>query len=217
MQRVLILGAGGHAQVVADSLLRAHAAGEAVCPIGYLDDRSHLHGHTLLGLPVLGSLADIDDVPRDASVVAIGDNATRQRVFTSLQQRGERFVVVRHPHAIVAPDVHLAPGTMISAGVIVNPGSTIGANVILNTGCTVDHHNQIADHVHIAPGVHTGGDVSVGEGTLLGIGATIMPQRRVGAWSVVGAGAVVVRDIADHTIVMGVPAHVVGQTQTKAH
>ena len=86
---------------------------------------------------------------------------------------------------------------MICANVVINPGAVIGDNVILNTGCTVDHHNHIGSFAHIAPGVHLGGDVYIGEGTLVGIGAAVMPQRTVGAWSRIGAGAVVVENILD--------------------
>lgn len=203
---VLILGAGGHAQVVAEAMWRAHEAGSPLRPIGYLDDDAALHGQERLGLPVWGSLVMVTTVAHDAVVLAIGDNRTRQEIFARLLQRGEYFATIIHPHAIVSADVAVGAGTVVLAGAIVNTGSVIGANVILNTGCTVDHHNQIGDHAHIGPGAHLGGDVLVGAGALIGIGAVVMPQRQVGPWAIVGAGAVVARDVGDHSIVVGVPA-----------
>jgi acetyltransferase-like isoleucine patch superfamily enzyme len=89
----------------------------------------------------------------------------------------------------------------------------IGDNVILNTGCTVDHHNRIGNHARIAPGVHLSGDVTIGEGTLVGIGATMIPQRTVGAWSVIGAGSVVTRDIPAYATAVGMPARVIRREQ----
>jgi sugar O-acyltransferase (sialic acid O-acetyltransferase NeuD family) len=207
--RALILGAGGHAQVVADILLRMQEANVAITPIGYLDDNPALAGKRLLGLPVLGEIAQLPNIPHDGIVVAIGGNATRQRLFKTWGSRGEHFVVACHPSAIIAPDVKLGPGSMICAGAVVNPGSVIGADAILNTGCTVDHHNHVGDHAHIAPGVHLGGDVSIGEGTLVGIGATVMPQRQVGEWSIVSAGALVHSDLGDRIVAAGVPARVI--------
>jgi sugar O-acyltransferase (sialic acid O-acetyltransferase NeuD family) len=204
--RVLIVGAGGHAQVVADILLRAAEYGRDVALAGYVDDDERLIGKTFLDALVLGRVADVAQYPHDAIVIAVGNNATRKRLFCVLLERGERVVTVSHPSAIIAPDVLIGNGSMLSAGVIVNPGSSIGANVILNTGCTVDHHNRIGDHAHIAPGVHTGGDVIVEQGALVGIGATILPHCRVGAWSRVGAGAVVCEDVPDGATVAGVPA-----------
>lgn len=211
-QRILIIGAGGHGHVVADILLQAAAHGADCQPIGYLDDNPYRHGQHALGLPVLGPIAARVTIPHDGIVIAIGDNRTRARLFTELAAAGERLVSAVHPSAIIATDVIIGPGTMICAGAIVNPGTIIGANVILNTGCTVDHHNRIGDHVHIAPGVHTGGDVVIGTGALVGIGAIVMPQRRIGAWSVAGAGALVQRDVADETVVVGVPARPLVET-----
>jgi acetyltransferase EpsM len=214
--RVLILGAGGHAQVIADILLRMQETDAEITPIGYLDDNPALAGQRLLDLPVLGDVAHLSAVPHDAVVVAIGDNVTRQRLFETLQSQGERFVIARHPSAVIAPDVRIGSGSMICAAVVINPGSVVGANAILNTGCTVDHHNCIGNHVHIAPGVHLGGDVSIGEGTLVGIAATVMPQRRVGDWSVVSAGALVHSDLADRIVAAGMPARVVRNLATES-
>lgn len=204
--RVLIVGAGGHAQVVADCLLRMAEAGYSVTPIGYVDDNPLLHGVVYLGLPVLGGLAMIPTTPHDALLLGIGSNHTRRRLYALLSEGGEHFATAIHPRAIVAPDVVIGAGTLVAAGAVINTGTTVGGNVIINTGATVDHGNQIGDHAHIAPGVHLGGDVIVGAGTLVGIGAIVMPQRTVGRWAVVGAGAVVHQPVADETTVVGIPA-----------
>ena len=204
--RVIILGAGGHAQVVADILWRMADAGADIAPVAYLDDNPALKGQAFLGVPVLGGTAVLPTVPHDAVIIAIGNNAVRQRLYETLQAAGEQFVIARHPTAVIAPDVQIGPSCMICANVVINTGSIIGANVILNTSCTVDHHNQIEDHVHIAPGAHLGGNVYIGEGTLVGIGATVMPQRQVGACSQIGAGAVVVHNLAAGITAVGIPA-----------
>lgn len=208
MTRILILGAGGHGQVVADILARSAGAGTPDRVIGYLDDNPHMHDKWLLNVQVLGHLSDIDVISHDELVLAIGDNRRRQQLFAQLSARGESFAIARHPAAVIAPDVRIGPGTVICAGVIINPGSVIGSNVILNTGCSIDHHNQIGDHAHIAPGAHLGGDVTIGEGVLIGIGAIVMPQRHIGRWSVLGAGALATHDLSDHVVAIGVPAQV---------
>jgi sugar O-acyltransferase (sialic acid O-acetyltransferase NeuD family) len=206
MQRIVILGAGGHGQVVADTLLRARDAGEPINPIGYLDDNASLRGAVFLGLPVLGDTSDLDRLAHDAVILAIGSNRTRKRLFEQLQSQGERFAIARHPSAVIAPDSQIAGAVMISARVVINTGSRVGANTILNTSCVVGHHNRIAEHVHISSGALLGGEVSVGEGALIGIGAIVMPRCTVGAWSVVGAGACVTRDVPAGITVVGVPA-----------
>jgi sugar O-acyltransferase (sialic acid O-acetyltransferase NeuD family) len=204
--RVVIVGCGGHGQVVADVLLCAARAGSDLKLIGFVDDDPAQAGLRLLGVPVLGRIEDLSQVPHEAVVVAIGDNPTRRAIFNMLSSRNERFLIARHPAAVVADSASIGPGTMICAGAIVNPYSSIGANVILNTGCTIDHHNQIGDHVHIAPGVHTGGTVTIKDDSLVGIGATIMPGLKIGVRSTVGAGALVDQDVPSGATVVGVPA-----------
>jgi sugar O-acyltransferase (sialic acid O-acetyltransferase NeuD family) len=212
--RVLVLGAGGHGQVVTDILLRMHENGSPLEPVGYLDDNPTLLGRRLLNLPVLGTIADLPAIVHQGVIVAIGDNTLRRHHFEALQAQGECLVTACHPRSTIAPDVHMGPGCMICAGVVVNSGSAIGANAILNTGCTVDHHNRIGNHVHVAPGVHLGGDVTVGEGAMIGIGATVIPQREIGAWTEVGAGSVVTKDAPPHVAVVGMPARVMRRIGT---
>ncbi len=211
MQRVIIIGAGGHAQVVADILLRAAEHGGRAVPIGYLDDNPAQHGLKLLGLLVFGAVSQCASLPHDAVIVAVGRNDLRRHLYKQLVANGEQLITAVHPSAIIAPDSTVGPGTVICAGAIINPGASIGENVILNTAASVDHHNAIGAHVHLAPGVRLGGNVRIGEGCLVGIGAIVMPQRSVGAWSVVGAGSLVHRDLPASVTVVGVPARIISE------
>jgi sugar O-acyltransferase (sialic acid O-acetyltransferase NeuD family) len=213
--RVLIIGAGGHAQVVADILLRRYEQGAGIRPVGYLDDNPHLFGKELLGLPVLGVVASCSAISHDAVIIAIGENHIRARIFHLLKQHGERFVNAIHPAAVVAPDVHLGEGVVICAGTVVNPCAAISDNVILNTCCSVDHHGNIEEHVHIAPGTHLGGNVHIETGAFIGIGSAVIPRRCIGQWAVVGAGAAVTTDIPAYATAVGVPARVIKKREAE--
>ena len=217
MPSILILGAGGHARVVADILLRAHEQAEpgaqddneTLRPAGFLDDDPGLAGTTILGLPVLGNIDRLGDVEHDAVIVAVGDNHARARIFSRMKAGGERIASAIHPRAVLAPDVRLGQGVMVCAGVVVNTATVVGEDVILNTGCTVDHHNEIGPHAHVAPGVHLGGHVRVGEGALVGIGSAAIPGASIGDWAIVGAGSVVTKEVPPHTTCVGVPTRVI--------
>jgi len=206
--RVLILGAGGHGQVVADILWRMGESGIDVTPIGFVDDAIALSGEFFLDLPVLGTMAQLNEIPHDAVVVAIGNGTIRQQIVVKLSTVGEQFFTACHPTAVIAPDVQIGVGCMVAANVVVNTGSVVGDHVILNTACTVDHHNRIGSYAHIAPGAHLGGDVQIGEGSLIGIGAVVLPQTQVGNWCTIGGGSVVVKHMADGVTAVGNPARV---------
>ncbi len=211
--RVLLVGAGGHAEVVADALLaEARARRVPIEVVGYLDDDPARLGKALVGGIVLGRLAEYATFPHDSVIVALGNNPIRQRVFLDLAGKGVVFGTARHPASVIAPNVALGDGVMIMAGVVVNTNARVGRSVILNTSCSVDHHSTIGDHAHVAPGARLGGGVSVGAGALIGIGATVMPRRRVGEGAIVGAGAVVLSDVPDHTTVVGNPARPVARS-----
>lgn len=208
--RILIIGAGGHAQVIADLCYCLAAAGSSCRPIGFVDDNPQLHGQQFLDLPVWGSIESIGEVGHDAVAIGIGHNATRRRFWEQLRASGEHVATLIHPAATIARNVLIGEGTVVFAGAIIETGSRIGANVILNTGCRINHHNRIDDHAHVGPGALTGGDVVLDTGAFLGIGATVHPQRVVGAWATVGAGATVIHPVAPHTVVAGVPARLLG-------
>ena len=202
--KVLVIGAGGHGQVVADVLRAATRAGEPIEFAGYLDDRVPQNDDG----PVLGPISAVSRIPHDCVVVAVGDNDTRARITERVRAAGEQLMVARHPTAILSDRICIGDGTMICAGVIACVEVSLGRGVILNTGCTVDHHSRVGDFAHIAPGVRIGGEVSIGERAFIGIGAVILPRVAIGRGAIVGAGAVVTRDVPPAVTVVGVPARV---------
>jgi len=196
--RIVIVGAGSQGAIVAD-ILRERA-------VGFVDDL--VPGATVLGLPVLGTIASLPEHPHDAIVVAIGDNRARRTLTESLVAQGERLATVIHPFTSIAPSAMIGEGCMISAGALVLPRATIGRGVLLNTKSSVDHDTVIGDFAHVSAGATVGGRAVIGEETLIALGATVISGVRVGARTVIGAGATVVRDIADDVVAFGVPARV---------
>lgn len=198
VRRVAILGAGGHAVMVASTLI---AAGHEVA--GFYDDDQETWGRTILGIPVLGPIREYSASNGSHAILGIGDNRTRKRLAEQLQFE---WMSVVHPFSWVHPGVTPGPGTIICAGAVVQPGARIGSHVIINTRGSVDHHCRVGDYAHLAV-AHMGGGASIDEGVFLGLGSTVLPAIHVGAWSTVGAGAVVTKDVAPDTTVVGIPAH----------
>ncbi len=207
----LIIGAGGHGQVVADLLLEM---GEDV--VGFTDIDSARHAATILGVPVLGGDEVLDGFAPHAVNLALGIGAAgddligalaaRQVIAKRLQGQGYSFPALVHLDAIVGRGCVLGDGTQLMAGAVVQAGTHIGAFAIVNSRACVDHDCRIATGVHIAPGATLGGNVDVGEGAYIGIGAAVVHGVRIGRGALIGAGAAVLEDVKDATCVVGVPA-----------
>jgi len=199
---VYVIGAGGHAKVVIGTLL---ALGRTVS--GLFDDDPQKWGRIILGVPVLGPIEAAREFSgKGTFVVGIGDNARRKALVENLEDF--EWEILIHPRSFVDPSVRVGAGTVVFAGAVVQPEVTLGAHSIVNTGATVDHDCKVSSYVHLAPGVHLAGGVEVGEGAMLGVGSSVLPNVRIGRWSVVGAGAVVIRDLPSHVVAIGVPAKV---------
>ncbi len=202
-EKVYIIGAGGHGQVVAEAVMKM-----GITPAGFLDDDNALFGKKIIGIPVIGRIEICSNLD-GKFVVAIGDNLTRKRIVDHIKLPEEKYFTVIHPSAVIGKNVKIGAGAMIIGGAVINTETRIGNHTIINTSSSVDHHNTVGDFVHIAPGVHTGGNVKIGEGAFIGIGTSVIPGIEIGEWAIVGAGAVVVKDLPGETLSVGVPAHIV--------
>jgi sugar O-acyltransferase (sialic acid O-acetyltransferase NeuD family) len=202
-RRLIVIGAGGHAKVVVATL---QAAGRTVD--GILDDSPTLVQGSVLGVPVIGSTAYASKLGDCEAIIAVGDNKTRSLIAETTKLN---WTVAVHPRAVVHPDVRIGTGTVVFAGAVIQPGTGIGAHTIINTGATVDHDCTVGDFVHLAPGSHLGGGVTIGNGAFVGIGAAVLPNRHIGEWTVLGGGAVAIRDLCSLSIAVGVPATIIGR------
>jgi len=202
MTDCIILGAGGHAKVVADILLL-----QGTNVIGFLDDDDSKWGTELLGLPVLGPIASGLDYMHCKVIIGIGNNSKRRELAYRFQGiTSNKWQSAIHPSAIISQAVKIGQGVCVVAGAIIEADTCIGNHVIINTAATIAHDCIIGDYVHIAPGTHLAGGVIIGDGAMLGVGTTVIPQKRIGCGATIGAGAVVVHDIPDGVTAKGVPA-----------
>jgi UDP-N-acetylbacillosamine N-acetyltransferase len=204
---VIIWGASGHALVVAD-ILRLMGTWTLA---GFLSDAKDQHGTAWGGATVRGDgtmLRKLVDEGVTHAFIAVGSNPDRRRLAQVCLDAGLALATAVHPRAIVAGDVQIGPGSMVAGGAILNPGTVLSDNVIVNTGAIVDHECVLQAGVHVGPGCQLGGRVQVGEESWIGIGASIIHQRKIGARTIVGAGAVVVADLPSDVVAYGVPARV---------
>lgn len=206
MKRVIIIGAGGHAKVVAE-ILRLSGKHEI---IGFLD--SALVGKKIGGFPVLGGDELLPRLRSEGVLTAFigvggtGDNLPRMKIFERVSALGFSFANAIHPSATLSDSIKLGQGVAVMARAVINPDVVIGDNVIINTGAIIEHDCKIESHAHISPGAVLCGGVRVESCAHIGAGATIRQNIIIGEQAIVGAGAVVVKDVGVNTVVVGTPA-----------
>lgn len=181
IQRVVVVGSGGHGQAVAEAL--ALQGGFSV--VGFLDDGAAA-GSMVLRLPVLGKVSALSAQmgQADAALVAIGNNAVREKLTAQVLAAGLALATVVHPRAFVAPSASVGPGSAIMAGAIVGTCAQLGQGSIVNCGAVVDHHAVVEDFGHLGVGACMAG------GTRLGRGAWLQAGCALGYGVVVSAGSV---------------------------
>ena len=198
--KLLIIGASGHGKVVADIALKMNKWKS----VSFLDDDESIKSS--MGIWVIGKSVEAIKYLKDYDIfVAIGNNATREKIQKKLETDGASIPVLIHPMAVIGEHVAFGAGTAVMAGAVINCCTEIGKGCIINTGATIDHDNFIEDYVHISPGVHTAGTVKIGKGTWLGIGSIISNNINITSDCKIGAGAVVVKDIIEPGTYDGVP------------
>lgn len=199
IKELIIIGSGGHSRVVAST---AQCLGYSVTAM--FSDSPKLGESSMSNIPV----RDIADLKSDGEVnaiIAIGSNITRKKISN---EYNFNWVTLRHPFSWVHDESLIGEGTIICAGSIVQPRAKIGKHVIINTKSSVDHDTIVGDFCHVSV-AHLAGGASMGEGSLLGLHSVTLPSINIGPWSQLGAGAVAIKDVPEHSIAVGIPARVI--------
>ena len=202
MCNVIIIGAGGHAKVVADIVLKS---GDKL--LGFLDDRKQ--GEVLYGYSVIGKITDAQKFPKETRfIVAIGDNNVRK---TFMEQLGLEWYTAVHPSAQLGIETQIGEGSCIAANTVINASAKVGKGCIINTSAVVEHDCVVGDFSHISPRAVLCGTVAVGRCVHIGANATVINNLSVCSNSIVGAGATVVKSIEKSGVYVGTPAKFIGE------
>lgn len=205
MKKLVIIGVGGFGREVAWLVERINEVNPAWDLLGFLDDNKKLHGNIVGGYPVLGGCDWLNEYRDDTyAVCSIGSSKIRRKIIERLDWA--KFATIVDPSVIMSDKIVLGDGSIICAGTIATVDIEIGSHVIVNIDCTIGHDVVIKDYVTLYPSVNISGNTVLGECVEMGTGSQIIHGLKVGNRSIVGAGAVVVKDIPANCTAMGVPA-----------
>lgn len=210
-KKLIILGAGGNATVIASAIEDIIDSGAEYEIKGYLDDQKE-KGRLINGYPVLGTVPDAGSFLADQDVMFVYSLLTAKKVdervakLLALGLPVDRFATLVHPKAAVSRHATLGKGVVIMPGVVISPNVTIGNYVLIYANSLVGHDTEIDDYCFVANCVSIGSTVKMRRGAYAGSNSSIKEKVTIGENSLVGLGSVVVKDVLPGTTVIGNPA-----------
>lgn len=212
MEKIILVGAGGHCTVIVDIIKSA----EKYDIVGVTDKAyAQCEEKLVLDIPIIGDdsiLKELYNRGVKNAFVCIGalqNIEVRDKIFNNLKAIGFNIPVLIHKHAIVSPYANVHGGTCVMAGAIINPGALIEENCIINTGAIIEHDCIVQRNTHISPKACIAGGVNIGYNTHIGMGSSIIQSVHIGNNVIIGAGAVVIENIVDNVVAVGIPSKII--------
>ena len=208
MKDLIVFGASGFGREVAWAVERLNKVTPTWNLLGFMDDADDIQGSEINGYKVLGKTANVVNYSDAYFVVAVGASKIREKIVSNMKMMNPdiKFGTVIDPSVEMSDLVTIGEGTIICAHTIITVNIEIGSHVIINLDCTVGHDAIIEDFVTLYPSVNVSGITHIGHAVELGTGMQIIQGKSVGKYSIVGAGAVVVKDLPEKCTAVGNPA-----------
>jgi len=208
---IVIFGAGGLGHEV---LMLLHQINKVIPQweiLGFYDDDPNTPEY-ILDYPYLGTLADLQQYQKPLAIaIAIGNPVLKAEIRSKLNLPDFSFPPLIHPTVSnkVFQFNYIGEGAIICQGTILTTNIHVGQQVLLNLACTIGHDAVIDDFCALMPQANISGNVKLATGVYIGASATVLPGVQVGENSIIGAGAVVTKNIPPHCTAVGVPARVI--------
>lgn len=207
MKDIVVIGAGGFGREVGQLIKDINLEKKEWNFLGYIDGNREKQGMILNGDPVIGGEAWLEQKSGNEvwAVCAIGNTKVKYEVISRMGKT-VRFPNLIHPTVLSNNFVELGVGNIICAKSILSVNIRLGNHVAINPGCSIGHDTIINDYTTLMWDVTLSGNVVINEGCEIGSKSVVIQQKTVGKWCIIGAGAVVVRDLPENCTAVGVPA-----------
>ena len=216
MKDIVIIGAGGFGREAAQLIEEINSGKRTWNLLGFIDETVEKHKTVINNTPVLGSFDWLENRSGKKlwTVCALGNPKNKYSLVNKASEYDVSFANLIHPEAKINKYSELGVGCIICCNSFISVNTRIGNHVSVNPGCGIGHDTVVEDYSSLYWNVILSGNVCIREGCEIGSKTAVIPKRTVGRWSVIGAGAVVVKDIPDGCTAVGVPARPIKFSQS---
>lgn len=203
----VIIGAGTYGEVYL-----AYLQEVGIDVIGFIDDAPQKN--IVQGIPVLGGIDCLPSLKENYNVEAIycplGNNKLRVKFLSLAKELGYQTPNYIHPSVIISPNVEIGQGVYILLGTTIMPYTIIHDYSMISMGVHLAHHSVLEEGVFLSTGCNFGASIVAHKYAYCGISSTIMTGlHELGENCLIGAGAVVIKDVEPNAVMAGVPAKVI--------
>lgn len=220
MQKVIVLGAGGFAREILETISEINShTDNSIEVLGFLEQGATRNsGKSVRNLPIFGDMDYLKevDLKNVKLVAAIGRSVWRQNAVVSAKEYGAKFINIYHPNSFISKWNIIGEGAIIQSQCILQCDIKIGSFFVANDNVAIGHDTIIGDYVHINPNVNIAGGTIIGNDVFIGVKATILTSK-IGAGSIIGACALVTKDVPENIIAKGIPAKYYDMTDEKKY
>jgi len=209
-EKVVIIGGRGNGTVVL-SAIRDMSSQYVEC-VGFLnDDEKEIDGIPVLGPITKESWQSLDNNCRFIFAMSnIKEEYERYQMLKRLQIPHDRFINIIHPTAIVSRLATLGVGIALMPFSHVGPDVMVGNHSMMCAQSFIGHDSKVGEMVFVSNNATIGGRIEIGNGAHIGSNSSILERLKIGEFSIVGLGAVVIRNVPPFAKVVGNPAKIIG-------
>ncbi len=207
MKNLFIVGAGGFGREVYAWIKQHPEFNKSWTLAGFLDDN-------LEALKPFGNFASVallknhQVLSSNVYVCAFGLPLVKAKLLAPLIEQNAEFISFIHPTAVIGERVKLGRGVIVCPGASISVDISIGDFSMIGPNTTIGHDGTIGAWCTLCAQCDVTGRVTIGDGVFLGSRVSIIPSKKVGNKSILGAGSVVISDVPDGVTVVGNPARI---------
>jgi sugar O-acyltransferase (sialic acid O-acetyltransferase NeuD family) len=207
MKNLIIIGAGDWGLEIFAWIHESVQYGKEYTFKGFIDDNNNALTKSIIDNSLLlGSIKDYQIDMNDVFICAIANLQIKEKIINSFSSKSAVFVNAFHKTVCFIGQSDIGKGVVLSPYVVVSNNSVIGDHVGVNLFCSIGHDVKIGDYCQLSAHCDLTGHVELSNSVFLGSRVTIIPNINVVAYSILGAGAVVFRNIKFAGTYVGNPA-----------